>query len=97
MKISFPKYGPGELLAKRGARFIISSVIIGFFAGVVGSYLLENHFIQSIQDYNEAFLPIFSREVLAKIQAGDSAWEIMVPPQVAHIIKQRTLFGYRSG
>jgi len=61
------------------------------------SYLLENHFIQSIQDYNEAFLPIFSREVLAKIQAGDSAWEIMVPPQVAHIIKQRTLFGYRSG
>src|SRR5438093_1319472 len=61
------------------------------------SYLLENHFIQSIQDYNEAFLPIFSREVLAKIQAGDSAWQIMVPPQVAHIIKQRTLFGYRSG
>ena len=61
------------------------------------SYLLENHFIQSIQDYNEAFLPIFSREVLEKIRAGDSAWEIMVPPQVAHIIKQRTLFGYRSG
>ncbi|PYK63086.1 MAG: nicotinate-nucleotide adenylyltransferase [Verrucomicrobia bacterium] len=61
------------------------------------SYLLENHFIQSIQDYNEAFLPIFSREVLEKIRAGDSAWEIMVPPQVAHILKQRTLFGYRSG
>jgi len=35
--------------------------------------------------------------VLAKIRAGDPAWEIMVPPQVAHIIKQRTLFGYRSG
>ena len=61
------------------------------------SYLLENHFIQSIRDYNEAFLPIFSREVLEKIRAGDPAWEIMVPPQVAHIIKQRTLFGYRSG
>ena len=61
------------------------------------SYLLENHFIQNIEDYNEAFLPIFSREVLAKIRAGDSGWEIMVPPQVAHIIKQRTLFGYRSG
>src|SRR5256885_15502785 len=61
--------------------------------GHLYSYLLENHFIQSIQDYNDAFLPIFSREVLAKIQAGDSAWEIMVPAQVAHIIKQRTLFG----
>src|SRR5436309_860420 len=59
------------------------------------SYLLENHFIQSIRDYNDAFLPIFSREVLAKIQTGDSAWEIMVPPQAAHIIKERKLFGYR--
>ena len=60
------------------------------------SYLLENHFIQSVQDYNDAFLPIYSREVLAKIQTGDSAWEIMVPPQVAHIIKERKLFGYRA-
>ncbi len=41
MKISFPKYGPGELLInERGARCIISSVIIGFFAGLCGSYLL---------------------------------------------------------
>ena len=61
------------------------------------TYLLENHYMQSILDYNEAFLPIFSREALAKIQSGDSAWEIMVPPQVAHIIKERTLFGYRAG
>jgi len=60
------------------------------------SYLLENHFIQSIADYNDAFLPIFSREVLAKIQTGDSAWEIMVPPQVARIIKERKLFGYHG-
>jgi|SRR6266487_3448561 len=45
MKISFPKYGPGELLIKeRGARCIISSVIIGFFAGLCGSYLLQNKF-----------------------------------------------------
>src|SRR5256885_13569143 len=34
------------------------------------SYLLENHFIQGIRDYNDAFLPIFSRDALAKIQAG---------------------------
>ena len=45
MKISFPKYVPGELLIKeRGARCIISSVIIGFFAGLCGSYLLQNKF-----------------------------------------------------
>ena len=60
------------------------------------AYLLENRFIQPIRDYNDAFLPIFSRDVLAKLRAGDSAWEIMVPPQVAHIIKERKLFGYRA-
>ncbi len=40
MKISFPKYGAGELFVnERGARCIISSVIIGFFAGLCVSYL----------------------------------------------------------
>jgi len=45
MKISFPKYGAGELFVnERGARCIISSVIIGFFAGLCVSYLLQNKF-----------------------------------------------------
>jgi hypothetical protein len=45
MKISFPKYGPGELLIKKlGAPSIIWSMMIGFFAGLCGSYLLKNHF-----------------------------------------------------
>ncbi|HUL50965.1 MAG TPA: TonB-dependent receptor, partial [Candidatus Nitrosotalea sp.] len=60
------------------------------------AYLVENQFIQSIRDYNDAFLPIFSRDVLEKIRSGDLAWEIMVPAQVAHIIKQRKLFGYQE-
>jgi nicotinamide mononucleotide adenylyltransferase len=60
------------------------------------AYLIENHFIQSIKDYNDAYLPMFSRDVLAKIRSGDTAWEIMVPPQVAHIIRERKLFGYRG-
>src|SRR4029077_17057985 len=43
MKISFPKYGPGELLTRKlGAISIISFVLIAFFAGVCGSYLLAN-------------------------------------------------------
>ena len=43
MKISFPKYGPGELLTrKRSATRIISFVAIGLVAGVCGSYLLGN-------------------------------------------------------
>jgi hypothetical protein len=45
MKISFPKYVPGELLTrKRGATRIISFVVIAFFAGVCGTYLLGNKF-----------------------------------------------------
>jgi hypothetical protein len=43
MKISFSKYGPGELLTrKRGATRIISFVAIAFFSGVCGTYLLGN-------------------------------------------------------
>ena len=43
MKISFPKYGPVELLTRKsgGAR-IISLVAIVFFAGVCGRYFLGN-------------------------------------------------------
>jgi hypothetical protein len=41
MKISFLKYGPGELLTrKRLAPWIIAFVAIAFFVGVCGSYLL---------------------------------------------------------
>jgi hypothetical protein len=58
------------------------------------AYLLENHFIQTIKDYNECYLPIMSRDVLKRIKAGEAGWEIMVPPQVASIIKERKLLGY---
>jgi hypothetical protein len=43
MKISFPKYGPVELLTrKQGAASIIGFVASAFFAGVCGSYFLAN-------------------------------------------------------
>jgi hypothetical protein len=57
------------------------------------SYLIENRFIEGLRDFNEKCLPIFSRQVLGKIQDGDSSWEEMVPPQVAQMIKERKLFG----
>jgi hypothetical protein len=58
------------------------------------SYMLENHFIQGIKDYKDSYLPIFSRECLAKMKKGDTSWENMVPPQVATMIKERELLGY---
>ena len=60
------------------------------------AYLIENHFIESLRDINENCLPIFSREVLAKIQSGDASWANMVPPKVAHMIQERRLFNYRG-
>ena len=56
------------------------------------AYMLENLFIQGLRDVDERCLPIFSRDVLLKIRAGDPSWECMVPPQVVHLIKQRGLF-----
>jgi hypothetical protein len=61
------------------------------------SYLMENKYIQPILDYRPEYLPILSRDVLKKLKSGDPAWEQMVPPQVAKIIKERKLLGYQSG
>jgi hypothetical protein len=57
------------------------------------THLLQNRFIAPIRGYNPDYLPIFSREVLAKIQKGESGWEQQVPPRVAELIKARKLFG----
>jgi hypothetical protein len=58
-------------------------------------YLIDNHYVQEITDYHRDYLRIQPPDVLAKLQSGDSRWEQMVPPEVAHVIKQREFFGYR--
>jgi hypothetical protein len=60
------------------------------------AYLVENHCVESIKNHNVDYLPIFSRDVLARIQTYDPSWETMVPPLVAEIIKRENLFGYRE-
>src|SRR6202789_428673 len=45
-------------------------------------------------NYNPAYLPIFSRDVLRRIAACDDSWEDMVPVEVAELIKRRGFFGY---
>lgn len=59
------------------------------------AHLLENHYLEFIQNYNPALLSIHSQDILDEIQTGDPAWEKSVPPQVAQLIKQRRYFGYR--
>lgn len=61
------------------------------------AYLIENLFIQGLRDYNEKYLPIYSRDALARMRAGDASWESMVPPEVVRLIKERELFHVSGG
>jgi hypothetical protein len=58
------------------------------------AHLLDNGHIQCIETYNAKYLDIFSREVLNMIKNHDSAWESMVPPAAAAIIKAKCMFGH---
>jgi hypothetical protein len=60
------------------------------------AYLIENHFVESIVKHNVEYLPIFSRDVLARIQTYDPSWESMVPTAIVEIIKREKLFGFRE-
>ena len=57
----------------------------------------DNRLIESVRDYDERCLTVFSRDVLTRLRSGaDHAWEAMVPPAVAEVIKRRALLGYES-
>ena len=56
-------------------------------------FLIESGHLMPIKRYDERLLSIVTRDVLARIQSGDPAWEDMVPPAVAVTIKAKHLFG----
>ncbi len=60
------------------------------------AYLIENRVIESLRDIDDKCLPIFSRDVLAKIRGGDETWKTMVPKEVAQLISERKLLGYQG-
>jgi hypothetical protein len=59
------------------------------------AHLLDSGNLVPIHGSNPAVMDIFSRDVLAKIQKGESGWENMIPQAAAAVIKERGLFGYR--
>jgi hypothetical protein len=59
------------------------------------NHLVQNHFIEPLEEYKKEYLQVFSRAVLKLIQTGDSHWEAMVPPAVAEMIKNGRLYGYQ--
>jgi hypothetical protein len=60
------------------------------------AHLMESRYIAPIVGFDPAIMDIFSRDVLAKIQNGESGWEGAVPAKVAALIKERHLFGYKK-
>ena len=60
----------------------------------VRDFLLETGRLVPIRRYDENLLSIFTKDVLARIQSGDAAWETMVPAVVAQTIKAKRLFGH---
>ena len=59
-------------------------------------YLKDRGGINTLDNFDEDCLHIFSREVLAKIKQGDISWESMVPSSVANVIKSKNYFEYQS-
>lgn len=82
--------------AKTGALITAGNLRVAPHLRHLYAYLVENRLIESLRDFDERCLPIFSRDVLAKIRSGDPAWETMVPPVVAQMIKERKLFNYAA-
>jgi hypothetical protein len=60
------------------------------------AHLVQNKYVESIHKHNVEYLPIFSRDVLARIQNYDPSWETMVPPVIVEKIKKEKLFGYKD-
>jgi len=58
-------------------------------------YLVERGCIEQLDNYNPAYLSIFSRDVIGQIKAGDPAWSDNVPSEVAEVIRHRGFFGHR--
>lgn len=58
-------------------------------------HMVDHGRILQLSDYDPAVLDIFSKDVLKKIERGDSSWVEMVPPEIARMIEERRFFGYQ--
>jgi hypothetical protein len=58
-------------------------------------YVLERGLVQAVSSFTPEHLPIFSRDVLARIGRGAPGWEEQVPPEVEALIRERRAFGYQ--
>jgi hypothetical protein len=72
----------------------VDNVSVGAELQPLYDYLAGRGSFVDLDNYRPECLPIFSRDVLRRIAAGDESWEGMVPTAVAELIKRRAFFGY---
>lgn len=80
----------------RDTKEIITSEGMGRYldANVLKLYQFfkDSRRIKDIENYNEAYLNIFSKEVLKMIENDEEGWEELLPEGVPEIIKEQCLF-----
>jgi hypothetical protein len=59
-------------------------------------HLVDRGCIQQLEAFDPQHLTTFSREVLKQIQSGNMDWVKNVPFEVAELIQQRALFGFKK-
>lgn len=59
-------------------------------------YFKHNGKFVDIENYDPAYLDIFSREVLRMIENEEDGWEEKLPENVTRLIKSQELFGYKG-
>ena len=52
--------------------------------------------IVDVFDYEEEYLRIFSRDILAQIKEGKSGWENQLPEGISEMIIKNQMFGYKK-
>ncbi|MGA0941757.1 MAG: TonB-dependent receptor [Flavobacteriaceae bacterium] len=55
-------------------------------------FFKHNQKVKDIEDYDETYLSIYSREVLQMIASETEGWEQMLPNGIAELIKEKNLF-----
>jgi hypothetical protein len=83
-----------QLRAECDSPVTIDSLEVPYPLRPLYDYLVGRGSFVQLTSYRPEYLPILSRDVLRRIGAGDDAWEAMVPPAVADLIKRRSFFGY---
>jgi len=59
-------------------------------------YFKDDHRFKDIKNFDDTLLETYNREIISKIQKGETGWEYLLPDEIVIQIKNNNLFGYRK-